>query len=449
MGRPVVAIVGRPNVGKSTLFNRIVRRRQAVVDDMPGVTRDRVVGEAEWGRTRFLLVDTGGLLPDATRGMDAHVRRQVEAALTLADLVLFIVDVDTGLTALDEQIAGVVRASARPVLLVVNKTDSAAKELLAYEFSRLGFGNPHAVSALHGREFGDLLDAVAAALPPPSPAKEGSDGIRVAIVGRPNVGKSSLVNRLLGEERMIVDDRPGTTRDAVDSPCTLAGQRFVLVDTAGLRRRARIDTRTEFYAMVRAVQALDSAEVAILMLDAASPFGNQDYKIASLISAAHKPAVLVFNKWDLVEKETMTSKRMEDAFREHAVELDYAPAVFVSALSGQRLGRLPELLAEVHHAAHRQWGQIELAAVLKSAVERTPPPAPPHGRQEFKGVVQRGVNPIRFVIEVTQPEALPPHYRRYLEHQFRAALGVGPAAIALSFARPRRKRRAPAAGAQP
>jgi len=448
MARPVVAIVGRPNVGKSTLFNRILQRRQAVVDDMPGVTRDRVVGEAEWGRARFLLVDTGGLLPDATRGMDAHVRRQVEAALVLADCVLFVVDVETGLTALDEQIASVVRASARPVLLVVNKTDSAAKEIAAYEFSRLGFDPAFAVSALHGRELGELLDALVQRLPAPTPVSEGGGGIRVAIVGRPNVGKSSLVNRLLGEERMIVDDRPGTTRDAVDSPCAIGGQRFVLVDTAGLRRRARIDTRTEFYAMVRAVQALDRADVAILMLDASQPFGNQDYKIASLISAAHKPAVLVFNKWDLVAKETMTSKRMEDSFREHAVELDYAPAVFVSALSGQRLGRLPEFLAAVHHEAHRQWSQIELGAAVKAAVERTPPPAPPHGRQEIRGGVQRGVNPIRFVIEATQPEALPPHYRRYLEHQLRAALGVGPAAIALSFARPRRKRRAPAAGAK-
>ncbi len=447
MGRPVVVIVGRPNVGKSTLFNRILRRRQAVVDDVPGVTRDRVMGEAEWGRSRFLLVDTGGLLPEATRGMDAHVRRQVEAALALADLVLFIVDVETGLMALDEQIAAVVRASGRPVLLVPNKSDSEMKELSAYEFARLGLGDPVPISALHGRQLGDLLDAVVSVLPPAGRGEPSDEGIRVAVVGRPNVGKSSLVNRLLGEERMIVDDRPGTTRDAVDSPCVLDGTRFIFVDTAGLRRRTRIDTRTEFYAMVRAVQALDRADVGVLVLDASVPFSNQDYKIASLMSDAHKPAVLIFNKWDLVTKETMTARHTEDAFREHAVDLDYAPALFVSALSGQRLHRLPELLVAVYRAARQQWGQAELGRVLAEAVARTPPPAPPRGRQEFRGVVQRGVNPIRFHIEVSQPPALPPHYRRYLRHQFRAALGVGPAAVELRFARPRRKRRAPAAGA--
>ncbi len=448
MGRPVVAIVGRPNVGKSTLFNRILGRRQAVVDDMPGVTRDRVMGEADWNGRRFLLVDTGGLIPEATHGMEAHVRRQVEAALSLAGVVLFVVDVETGLTPLDEQIAAAVRQSGRPVLLVVNKTDSASRELDAHDFARLGFGDPLTVSALHGRELGELLDAVVAVLPEAGAGEAAGEGIRVAVVGRPNVGKSSLVNRLLGEERMIVDDRPGTTRDAVDSPCILGGERFVFVDTAGLRRRARIDTRTEFYSMVRAVQALERADVAILMVDASHPFGNQDYKIASLISDAHKPAVLLFNKWDLVEKETMTAKRMEDAFREHAVELAYAPATFISALSGQRQHRVPELVIEVYRAARQQWGHAELTQVLKAAVERTPAPSPARGRQEWRGARQQGVNPIRFAIEVARPEAVPPHYRRYLEHQFRAALGVGPAAIQLSFSRPRRKRRVRAAEAQ-
>jgi GTP-binding protein len=453
MGRPVVAIVGRPNVGKSTLFNRLVGYRQAVVDDMPGVTRDRMMGEAEWGRRRFYVVDTGGLFPEATRGLDAQVRRQVEAALDRAAAILLVVDVETGLITLDEQIARVVRASGRPVLLVVNKADSESKEIEAADFARLGFGEPHAVSALHGRSTGDLLDALVALLPPPAPpdASEAAGGIRVAIVGRPNVGKSSLVNRLLGEERMIVDDQPGTTRDAVDTPCVLGGERFVLIDTAGLRRRARIDTRTEFYSMVRAVEAIDRADVAVLLLDTSEPFGRQDYRIASHITEARKPAVLAFNKWDLVEgKETMTSKRMEDSFREHAPELDYAPSVFISALSGQRVReRLPALLKTVHQAAHRQWAQAELTRVLAAAVERTPPPAPPRGRLDLRAAVQRGVSPIRIVIEANQPEAVPTHYRRYLAHQFRERLEIEHAPIQLLFVRPRRPRRRVRAEAGP
>jgi GTP-binding protein len=443
-GRPVVAIVGRPNVGKSTLFNRIVGRRQAVVDDMPGVTRDRVMGGAEWAGRRFLVVDTGGLLPEATRGLDAQVKRQVEAALELSAAILFVVDVETGITTLDEQIAQVVRESERPFLVVANKADSDSKALAAYDFARLGLGEPHPTSALHGRSTGELLDLLIERLPAPAQAEGmGSDaaGIGVAIVGRPNVGKSSLVNRLLGEERMIVDDLPGTTRDAVDTPCELGGEPFVLIDTAGIRRRARIDTRTEFYSMVRAVQAIDRADVAALMLDASQPFNRQDYRIASHIAGAHKPAVLVFNKWDLVAKETMTSKRMEEAFREHAVELNYAPALFISALSGQRVRRLPALLRLAYLEARRQWGQGELTQVLAAAVERTPPPSPARGRLDFRAAVQRGVNPIRFLIEATQPEAVPVSYRRYLEHQFRAALAIEHAPLTLRFARPRRRRK--------
>jgi len=441
MARPVVAIVGRPNVGKSTLFNRILRRRQAVVDDMPGVTRDRVAGEADWAGRRFLLIDTGGLLPDATRGMDAQVKKQVEAALELATVILFTVDVEVGLTSLDEQIAQAVRQSGRPVILVANKSDSESRALAANDFAGLGFGEPYAVSALHGRGSGDLLDAVVEQLPAEAPGEaDEKDGIRVAIIGRPNVGKSSLVNRLLGEERMIVDDVPGTTRDAVDSKVTIDGQRFTLVDTAGLRRRTRIDTRTEFYAAVRAMQALDRADVAVLMLDTSEPFGRQDYRIASLIHAASKPAVLAFNKWDLVaDKETMTSKRMEDSFREHARELVHAPSLFLSAATGQRIPRLAGLLTEVYQEARRQWPADELTAVLHAAVERQPPPSPPRGRQDLRAMVQRGVNPIHFLIVATQPEVLPVNYLRYLTREFRERLGIAHAPLELRLSRPKKK----------
>ncbi|HWN83106.1 MAG TPA: ribosome biogenesis GTPase Der, partial [Candidatus Udaeobacter sp.] len=305
----------------------------------------------------------------------------------------------------------------------------------------LGFGEPYPVSALHGRGSGELLDAVIEAMPVDVPGEpEEKEGIRVAIIGRPNVGKSSLVNRLLGEERMIVDDVPGTTRDAVDSKVTIDGQRFTLVDTAGLRRRTRIDTRTEFYAAVRAMQALDRADVAVLMLDASEPFGRQDYRIASLIHAASKPAVLCFNKWDLVtDKETMTSKRMEDSFREHAKELVHAPSLFLSAATGQRIPRLAGLLTEVYTEARRQWPADELTTVLHAAVERTPPPSPPRGRQDLKAMVQRGVNPIRFLIVATQPEALPVHYLRYLTREFRERLGIAHAPLELRLSRPKKK----------
>jgi GTPase len=440
MARPVVAIVGRPNVGKSTLFNRIIRKRQAVVDDMPGVTRDRVAGEAEWDGRRFLLVDTGGLLPEATRGMDAQVRKQVEAALELAALVLFTVDVEVGITALDEQIAQAVRQSGRPVILVANKSDSENRALAALDFAGIGFGDPYPVSGLHGRGTGDLLDAVVAALPPDTAPAEADEGIRVAIIGRPNVGKSSLVNRLLGEERMIVDNVPGTTRDAVDSRITIDGQPFTLVDTAGLRRRTRIDTRTEFYAAVRAMQALDRADVAVLMLDASEPFSQQDYRIASFVHAAKKPTVLVFNKWDLVsDKETMTAKRMEDSFREHSIELTHAPSLFLSAATGQRIPRLAGLIVQVHAESRRQWPAAELTAALRAAVERTPPPSPTRGRQDLRTMVQRGVNPLRFVIVATQPDALPVHYQRYLARELRRTLAIDHAPLELRFVRPRKR----------
>jgi GTP-binding protein len=441
MPRPIVAIVGRPNVGKSTLFNRILRRRQAVVDDMPGVTRDRLAGETDWAGRRFLLVDTGGLLPDATRGMDASVRKQVEAALELAHVVLFTVDVEVGITSLDEQIARAVRQSGRPVLLTANKSDSENRALAAQDFAGLGFGEPYPVSALHGRGSGDLLDAVVAALPEEKgPERDEEEGIRVAIIGRPNVGKSSLVNRLLGEERMIVDDAPGTTRDAVDSRITIDGQVFTLVDTAGLRRRTRIDTRTEFYSAVRAMQALDRADVAVLMLDASEPFGRQDYRIAGFVHAASKPAILAFNKWDLVgEKETMTAKRMEDSFRAHAIELTHAPALFLSTVSGQRVGRLAGLIRQVYAEARRQWPQSELTAALRAAVDRQPPPSPPRGRQDLRAMVQRGVNPLRFLIVATQPEALPVHYLRYLSRDLRERLGIAHAPLELRLSRPRKR----------
>ncbi len=443
MGRPVVAIVGRQNVGKSTLFNRIVGHRQAVVDDLPGVTRDRNDAVAEWAGVEFRIIDTGGLIPEARTGLDASVRRQVETAVATADLVLLVVDVEVGVMPIDRQIGDVVRRSDRAYLLLANKTDSERREVDALEFSRLGLGEAIPVSALHGYAMGDLLDRVVAALPTESGLIDTSDGVRVAVVGRPNVGKSSLVNQLLGEERMIVDDVAGTTRDAVDSVFEWEGNRLVLVDTAGLRRRTSIDTRTEYYCTVRAMKALDRCDVAIQVLDTAQEFSRQDYRISQAVLEAARPTVLAFNKWDLVgEKETLTSKHREEDYREHVNDLWYAPAVFISALTGQRVSRLPSMIMAGYKEARRRFGSARIMTAVEDAVRQVAPPAARQRHLLFLRAKQVTVNPIRFAIDTSQPESVPPSYQRYLRRRLRQALGIEYAPLLLDFRRPpRRKRR--------
>ncbi len=443
MARPVVAIVGRTNVGKSTLFNRVVGRRQAVVDDVPGVTRDRNTAVAEWAGREFFLVDTGGLLPEARQGMDQRVREQVEAAVDTAELVLVVVDVTAGRLAVDEEIAALVRRRARPALLVANKADSPSRATGAHEFVGLGLGEPVAVSALHGDGVGDLLDACLAKFPPAGDEPIVDPTVlKIAVVGRPNVGKSSIVNRLLGEERMIVSDVPGTTRDSVDTEFIWHGRRFVLIDTAGLRRRTHIDTRTEFYCAVRAIRAVERADVAIQVLDTSVPFSRQDYRISGIIFDTARPAVLAFNKWDLVDKETLTAKRQEDAYRAHVRGLWYAPAVFVSALSGQRLSRLPQIALDLHEAARQRYARQALEEVLEDAVTYQSPPALKRGRLRFRRVEQVSIDPIRLVIETSNAKAVPETYRRYLLRRFREGLGIRRAPLRLEFREPRGRRAA-------
>jgi GTP-binding protein len=444
MARPIVAIVGRQNVGKSTLFNRIIGRRLAVVDDLPGVTRDRNDAIGDWSGREFRLVDTGGLLPEARSGLDARVRGQVETAVGTADLVLLVVDATVGPVPLDAQIADVIRRSGRAFQLVANKTESEQRQIDAFEFARLGLGDPIAVSALHGTGVGDLLDRVVELLPPESRLRDDPDAVRVAIVGRPNVGKSSIVNRLLGEERMIVDDAAGTTRDAIDSEWEWEGRRIVLVDTAGLRRRTQIDTRTEYYCTVRAWRALERCDVAVQVIDTSQPFSRQDYRISSAVVDSLRPAVLVFNKWDLVDKETLTSKHMEASYREHAHDLWYAPSVFVSALSGQRITRIPPMLLQGYREARRRIGGDRIMAVLEEAVTATAPPAGERGRPvRFRRARQVTANPIRIAIETTQPESLPVSYQRYLLRRLREGLGIQYAPLRLELRRPERRRRRP------
>jgi GTP-binding protein len=440
MARPIVAIVGRTNVGKSTLFNRIIGRRQAVVDDLPGVTRDRNSAVADWSGVEFHIIDTGGLVPEARTGLDARVRTQVEVAVGTADLVLFVVDAEVGVIPLDREIGDLVRRSGRAYLVVANKADSKARLGNAYDFVRLGLGEPIAVSALHGNAIGDLLDQVVAVLPRNDHHQREDERVRVAVVGRPNVGKSSIVNRLLGEERMIVDEVPGTTRDAVDSEFESDGQHFLLIDTAGLRRRTHIDTRTEYYCTVRAMRAVERCDVAVQVIDASAPFSRQDFRISSIVLESRRPAVLVFNKWDLVEKETMTAKHMEKAYREHAHDLWYAPALFVSALRGLRVARLPKLALAGYGEARQRFGRARLTQALEEAVARVAPPAGKRGRLRLGHIRQVTVNPIRLVIETRDAASVPTSYRRYLLRSLREALGIELAPLKLEFREPRRAR---------
>jgi len=417
MGKPVVAIIGRPNVGKSTLFNRLVGRRLAIVEDQPGITRDRLQQEVEWRGCRFLLVDTGGLTyPDDRLG--EQVQRQALEAIRAADLLLFLVDGQQGVTAEDEKVADLLRRSERPVLLVVNKVDNRELEAAAVEFFRLGLGDPFPVSALHGRGTGDLLDKILAFLAP-QPQEEEEEAIKVAIVGRPNVGKSSLVNRLLGEERVVVSEIPGTTRDAVDVRLTHGGRTFVLVDTAGIRRRARIDTPTEFYSVRRALAAMERAQVVLLVLEAPAGVTAQDKRLAARVAAAYKAMVIVVNKWDLLDH---AARRAYPALL--AQELAYvgwAPRVFVSALTGRNVGSVLKETEKAYAAAGRRLPTAELNRFLAEVTALTPPPQ--RGRRPAKlyYATQAGVDPPTFVLFVSQPESWSAAYLRHLENRLREA----------------------------
>jgi GTPase len=424
MSKPVVAIVGRPNVGKSTLFNRILGSRLAVVHDEPGITRDRLSRAVEWGGYGFQLVDTGGWVPEARETMDAAILDQVLRALTACELILFVVDARAGLHPHDREIAQALFRQSVPVLLVANKTDSASLESHALEFTELGFPDVHPVSASEGLGVGDLLEAVVARLPERVPEPAESEEIRIALVGRPNVGKSSLVNRLLQEERMIVDERPGTTRDAVDSPVRYHGRTLMLVDTAGIRRRLDHHPAWEFYATLRALKALDRAHVAVLVLDASEPVQKQDARIAEMVLQSGAATVVAVNKWDLPEKDTDTSGRWIQELREGIPFLSHAPVEFVSAKTAQRIHRLPEACVRVYDEARRQVATSEWNAVLKKAMDRNPPSAH-RGQRPAKiyYATQVRTAPPTVSLFVSEPTRVAEPYLRYLNGAFREALG--------------------------
>lgn len=439
MRAATVAVIGRPNVGKSTLFNRLVGGRTAIVDDRPGSTRDRHFGKAEWNGRGFWLVDTGGLLPSSDEPMDAAIRDQVGLAVDSADVVLFLVDVETGPTPGDQEIAEYVRSRGKPVVLVVNKADELAGEQRHLGFYELGIGDPFPVSAATGKGTGDLLDIIVEALPPaPPPAAE--DEIAVAVIGRPNVGKSSLVNRLLGEERLIVADQPGTTRDAIDTPMRYNGRVLNFVDTAGLRRRGKIDEAVEFYALLRAQRAIERADVCVIVVDASSGLHTMDIKIAAQAWEAGTGLVFAVNKWDLVEKDQNTADAGRKVATERAPFLDDVPFIYLSALTGMRAQKVLEAVVQAADARRQRIQTAEVNRVLRELVARRQPPQAGGSEVKLLYGSQIGTEPPTFAIVSSRPDEIPDQYRRFILNGFREHFGFLGAPIRLRFTARRRSR---------
>ena len=435
MSKPTVAIVGRPNVGKSTLFNRILGGRRAIVSEQPGTTRDRHFGDAEWQGRHFWVVDTGGLLPDSDDSMDRAIRAQVEFALDEADVILFVVDGREGLNPVDRAIAERLRKAGRPVILAVNKLDNLENSTEQYGFYSLGFGDPVGVSAAVGKGSGDLLDGVVERLPPFDPS-EAEETINVAVVGRPNVGKSSIVNRLLGEERHVVAPQAGTTRDAIDSTLRFQGRTLNFIDTAGLRRRAKVEDDLEFYSTLRTERAIERAHVAVLVVDAAVGLHNQDLRIATRAWDEGAGLIILVNKWDLVQgKDANTARQGQEALIAKAPFLRYVPFQYVSAVTGQRVRKVRDLIVEVAEDRQRRVPTAEVNKVLASLVERNAPPQKPGEEVKLLYASQIATAPPTLAIVSNRPEEVPESYQRYLAHGFREVWPFTGSPLRLKFTR--------------
>ena len=417
-GIPVVALIGRPNVGKSALFNRLSGDESAIVTEEAGTTRDRHFTRAEWGGRAFWLVDTGGLSEDSRAPMDAEIRRQVGQAIEEADLLLLIVDAKAGLHPSDSRVVDLLRDSGKPWLLVANKVDNP-QNTDYYEFYTLGAGDPVPVSATNGKGSGDLLDAIVDRFPP-SEAEE-TPALRVAVIGRPNVGKSSFINRLLGEDRLVVTDVAGTTRDAIDTPLTYHGREIIFVDTAGLRRQSKIDEGIEFYSSLRTRRAIERADICILMLDATQGLENQDLKIAALAWEAGRGLVVVVNKWDLKEKDDKTSAKFEKEAGEKAPFLRFVPFLFTSALTGQRVTRALDLLLEVDAERHKRVPTSQINTTLEALLARRQPPQAAGREVKLNYATQVETAPPAIAVFGNHPDLVQEHYVRYLHNGFRAA----------------------------
>ncbi len=416
--KPIVAVVGRPNVGKSTLFNRLIGQPLAIVEDSPGTTRDRLYADSEWNGRAFTVVDTGGLVFDESGEVEWKVREQAQIAIAEADVIVFMVDASTGLTAADWEAADLLRRTKKPLILAANKADNEERRQAALEFYQLGLGDPIPISALDGTGTGDLLDAITASFAP-EVVEEADEAIRVAIVGRPNVGKSSLLNALLGEERAIVSEIPGTTRDAIDTRLDWGGQPIVLIDTAGIRRRGRIEPGVEKYSVLRAMRAIQRADVAVLVLDGVDGPTAQDAHIAGYILEEMKSVVVAVNKWDLVPKDSHTMHQYTQVVRAALRFMDYVPVLFISAKTGQRVGQVLDMALRVRDERLVRLSTAELNDIVRSAVARQAPPTKAGKALKFYYATQPSVDPPTFVFFVNDKELVHFSYVRYLENQIR------------------------------
>ena len=425
MARPLVAIVGRPNVGKSMLFNRLVGQRLSIVEDTPGVTRDRLYAECEWCGRKFDIVDTGGIEPTTDSEILLFMREQAQIAINAADVIVLVTDIRTGVTAADKDVANMLLRSRKPVVLAVNKADSTgAEDPALYEFYSLGLGDPIAVSAIHGHGTGDLLDECVRYFPEAEEEDEEPDYVKVAVIGKPNVGKSSLINRILGEKRLIVSNVAGTTRDAVDTLFENENGKFMFIDTAGIRRKSKVDERIEKFSVMRAQLAIERADVCLIMIDARDGVTEQDTKIAGLAHEAGKASIIVVNKWDLVDKETGTMEKMRKDIMRDLSFMSYAPIVFISAMTGQRTDRLFELINFANDQSHMRITTGMLNNVLADAQARVQPPTDKGRRLKIYYMTQTGICPPNFVIFCNSRELFHFSYQRYIENQIRAVFGL-------------------------
>ncbi len=422
--KPVVAIVGRPNVGKSTLFNRIIGSRTAIVEDQPGITRDRLYRDANWLNYDFTVIDTGGIdFTEKNEYIASRVRRQAEIAIDEADVILFVTDGQSGVTQEDEEVAHLLRRSRKPVVLAVNKIDNFDKADVVYEFYNLGLGDPIPISSVHAMNVGDLLDAVCAHFPPDAGDDRDPDTIAIAVIGRPNVGKSSLCNRILGEERSIVSDLAGTTRDAIDTIFQQGDKTYIIIDTAGMRRRGKIAETTERYSVSRALRAVDRCDVALMVLDATAGVTEQDKKIAGYAHEAGKGILLVINKWDALAKDDHTMHTFEKELEQELAFMPYALSIFVSAASGQRVDKILPLVDFIAEQASRRLPSSRLNEVIEEALLLNPPPTDKGRKMRLYYTTQVGIQPPKFIFFVNDPELMHFSYLRYLENKIREAFG--------------------------
>ena len=424
MAKPIVAIIGRPNVGKSTLFNRLAGERISIVEDTPGVTRDRIYADAEWLNYNFTIIDTGGLEPESDDMILKSMYAQAEIAIGSADVIVFVTDVKTGVTDSDMQVANILRKAKKPVLVAVNKVDDLAKYSMdVYEFYQLGLGDPIGVSAGQMLGLGELLDAVVSHFPEEAKNQEEEDVIKVAVIGKPNVGKSSLINRILGEERVIVSDIAGTTRDAIDSDYVYEGQKYTFIDTAGMRRKSKIKENIEKFSIIRAVAAVERADVCILMINAEEGITDQDTKIAGIAHEAGKAVIIAVNKWDLVEKDNHTMNKFVKDIDTELKYMPYAPKIFISAMTGQRVSKLFNMIKAVNENNARRVATGVLNDVLIEAMAMNQPPADKGRPLRIYYMTQVSVRPPTFVLFVNDTELLHFSYKRYIENQLREAFG--------------------------